>query len=116
LLSHKKALGFRPHWTIDQSSQGTYYLKFSNDDKHHSIDGMGDGIVSLFSIVDALSDSKPGDIIVNDKPELSLHPGLQKMGAGAVFRVQRGQAGHRGDAFPVLHRPARDIKRRASGS
>lgn len=39
---------------------------------------MGEGIVSIFAIVDSLYDSKPGDVIVIDEPELSLHPALQK--------------------------------------
>lgn len=39
---------------------------------------MGEGIVSIFVIVDALYDSQKGDIIVIDEPELSLHPSLQK--------------------------------------
>lgn len=74
----EKALGFRPTWTIDQSDQGPYFLKFFNGEQPHSSDGMGDGIVSVFAIVDSLYDSKPGDIIVIDEPELSLHPALQK--------------------------------------
>lgn len=38
------------------------------------------GKVSLafFAIVDSLYDSKQGDVIVIDEPELSLHPALQK--------------------------------------
>lgn len=73
-----KVLGFSPHWTIDQSDQGSYFLKFFNGDHSHSSDGMGEGIVSIFSIVDALYDSGDGDLIVIDEPELSLHPSLQK--------------------------------------
>lgn len=74
----EKVLGFQPVWTIDQSDQGQYFLKFFNESHSHSSDGMGEGIVSIFSIVDALYDSNPGDIIVIDEPELSLHPSLQK--------------------------------------
>jgi predicted ATP-dependent endonuclease of OLD family len=39
---------------------------------------MGEGIVSIFAIVDSLYDSNSGDVIVIDEPELSLHPSLQK--------------------------------------
>jgi hypothetical protein len=39
---------------------------------------MGDGIISIFSIVDSLYDSEPGDVVVIDEPELSLHPSFQK--------------------------------------
>jgi len=39
---------------------------------------MGEGLVSLLFIIDALYDSTPGDVIVVDEPELSLHPSLQR--------------------------------------
>lgn len=78
-----KVLPFKPEWSIDQSEQGQYFLKFYNGDNSHTSDGMGEGIVSIFAIVDSLYDSKPGDVIVIDEPELSLHPALQKR----VFRL-----------------------------
>lgn len=81
-----EALGYVPEWTIDQSEQGQYFLKFFNGKNSHSSDGMGEGIVSLFSIVDALYDSVPGNVIVVDEPELSLHPSLQKRIAGLLRR------------------------------
>ncbi len=67
-----------PEWYIDQSDTGQYYLKFRTGKEFHTSDGMGEGLVSLFFIVDALYDSKPGNIIVIDEPELSLHPYFQK--------------------------------------
>lgn len=67
-----------PNWTIDQADSGQYYLKFNTGNQYHSSDGLGEGIVSLFSIVDAFYDSKPGDVIVIDEPELSLHPMFQR--------------------------------------
>ena len=73
-----KVLPFKPEWSIDQSDQGQYFLKFYNGDNSHTSDGMGEGVVSIFAIVDSLYDSKPGDVIVIDEPELSLHPALQK--------------------------------------
>lgn len=73
-----KVLTFKPEWSIDQSDQGQYFLKFYNGDYSHTSDGMGEGVVSIFSIVDSLYDSKSGDVIVIDEPELSLHPALQK--------------------------------------
>lgn len=78
-----KVLPFKPEWSIDQSDQGAYFLKFYNGDNSHTSDGMGEGIVSIFAIVDSLYDSNPGDVIVIDEPELSLHPALQKR----VFRL-----------------------------
>ncbi|RVI86449.1 ATP-dependent nuclease [Sinorhizobium meliloti] len=68
----------RPEWTIDLNDQGSYFLKFYNGDNSHTSDGLGEGIVSLFAIVDAFYDSAAGDVIVVDEPELSLHPALQK--------------------------------------
>ena len=67
-----------PKWTIDLSDQGPYYVKVDAGGQHHSSDGLGDGIVSLLFIVDALYDSEPGDLIVIDEPELSLHPTFQR--------------------------------------
>lgn len=67
-----------PDWTIDQADQGQYYLKILLPDSYHNSDGMGEGLVSLLFIIDALHDSEPGDVIVIDEPELSLHPSLQK--------------------------------------
>lgn len=74
----EQVLGFRPEWAIDQNEQSKYFLKFISGKHSYSSNGVGDGIVSIFVIVDALYDSKPGDIIIIDEPELSLHPSLQK--------------------------------------
>lgn len=84
-----EVLTFKPDWSIDQSDQGQYFLKFFNGDDAHSSDGMGEGIVSVFSIVDSLYDSKPGDVIVIDEPELSLHPALQKRVANLLHRFAK---------------------------
>lgn len=73
-----EVLGYLPEWTIDRSDQGSYYLKFFNGDDSHSSDGMGDGVISVFAMVDSLYDSGPGSVIAIDEPELSLHPVLQK--------------------------------------
>ena len=74
----EQVLGFRPEWAIDQNEQSQYFLKFISGKHSHSSNGIGEGIVSIFVIVDALYDSKPGDVIIIDEPELSLHPSLQK--------------------------------------
>lgn len=73
-----RVLGYSPEWTIDRSDQGNYFLKFFNGGHSHSSDGMGEGLISVFSIVDSLYDSAPGSVIAIDEPELSLHPALQK--------------------------------------
>lgn len=73
-----EVLGYLPVWTIDRSDQGNYFLKFFNGDHSHSSDGMGDGLISIFAIVDSLYDSHPESVIAIDEPELSLHPALQR--------------------------------------
>jgi len=72
-----KVLDPLPLWTIEQTDQGNYYLKYSYGTHSHSSDGLGEGLLSIFYIVDALYDSSPGSVVVIDEPELSLHPQLQ---------------------------------------
>lgn len=67
-----------PEWTIDQAESGQYYLKFMTGDLFHNSDGLGEGLVSLFFIIDALYDSGDGEVIVIDEPELSIHPIYQE--------------------------------------
>lgn len=74
----KQILGYDLEWTIEQNDSGTYYLKLIMGGCEHSSEGMGDGIWSIFTICDALYDSKTGDTIAIDEPELSLHPAYQK--------------------------------------
>lgn len=73
-----EVLGYSPEWSIDQSDQGQYFLKFYNGQYSHSSDGLGEGIISVFAIIDSLYDSKPDSVIAIDEPELSIHPALQK--------------------------------------
>lgn len=71
----REVVGFPITWDIDQHESGNYYLKFTQGDgNYHSSDGVGEGIISLFFLLDALHDSQPGALIVIDEPELSLHP------------------------------------------
>lgn len=65
-------------WSIDQEESAQYLLRFLNNNKAHSAEGVGEGITSIFAIVASLYDSNAGDIIVIDEPELSLHPTLQR--------------------------------------
>jgi AAA15 family ATPase/GTPase len=67
-----------PDWSIDQHDDGRYFLKIRKGGATHSSEGMGEGLVSLLYIIDALYDSSAGDVIVIDEPELSLHPALQR--------------------------------------
>lgn len=82
-----EVLGFEPEWSIDLSEEGSYFLKFFSANHSHSSDGMGEGIVSIFAIIDSLYDSSPRDIVVIDEPELSLHPTLQRRLAGLLLRL-----------------------------
>lgn len=67
-----------PEWTIEQSDQGNHYIKVNEHGQYHNSDGLGEGIISLLFIVDALYDSDAGDIVAIDEPELSLHPVYQR--------------------------------------
>lgn len=74
----KKVLINTPEWYIDQDDSSNYYIKFNYNGSYHNSDGVGEGIISVFTIIDTLYDSKEGDIIIIDEPELSLHPSLQR--------------------------------------
>ncbi len=65
-------------WRIDLSESEQYFLKLIFDTTSHSSDGAGEGLISIFTILDALYDSKPKNTIVIDEPELSLHPAYQR--------------------------------------
>lgn len=65
-------------WSIDLSDSGQYFVKISSNGISHTSDGLGEGTVSLLFLADALYDSAPGDTIVIDEPELSLHPDHQR--------------------------------------
>lgn len=67
-----------PDWTIDQSDQGQYYVKFASEKHRHSSEGLGEGLLSLLFVIDALYDSSRGSVIAIDEPELSLHPPVQR--------------------------------------
>jgi len=72
-----------PEWSIDRSDNGQYFLRYrwpgiGGAEESHSSEGLGDGLTSLLSIIDALYDSEPGMMVVVDEPELSLHPEYQR--------------------------------------
>lgn len=67
-----------PDWSIDQMDTGQYFLKIRKGAATHTSEGLGEGLVSLLYIIDALYDSKEGYTIAVDEPELSLHPALQR--------------------------------------
>jgi len=67
-----------PQWNIEQTDDGKYYLQFQYDNSSHSSDGLGDGVLSIWCIVDALYDASEKQMIVIDEPEQSIHPSWQK--------------------------------------
>lgn len=85
----EEVLGTHTEWSIDQSDEGNHFLKFYSANHSHSSNGLGEGIVSIFAIIDSLYDSNPSDIIVIDEPELSLHPALQKRLAKLFLRFSK---------------------------
>lgn len=74
----KKVLGYELKWTIDLCNTGDYYVKIKQKNGDHDSDGLGEGIVSLLFLVEALSSPSKNELIVIDEPELSLHPQLQR--------------------------------------
>lgn len=73
-----RLLGKKLEWTIDQNDIGQYYVKIKKDGSlYHNSDGLGEGIVSLLFITDAIFEANKDELIVIDEPELSLHPQLQ---------------------------------------
>jgi hypothetical protein len=55
-----------------------FYFKVTSSSSAHKSDGLGQGVISVLQIVDALYDSSTDDIIIIDEPELSLHPAAQR--------------------------------------
>lgn len=85
-----KIYGKRLDWTIDQNDSEQFYLKIEKPGNlHHSSDGMGEGLVSLLFLVDAIFESTDDEILVIDEPELSLHPQLQRRLMGALGNLAR---------------------------
>ncbi len=73
----KKLTDF-PEWTIDLDESGQYFLKVYKNKYYHTSEGMGDGLISLMTLVGTLVLSKPNSTILIDEPELSLHPDVLK--------------------------------------
>ena len=74
----QKVLSPTPNWYVEQEDSGSYYIKFNFNGLFHNSDGAGEGLLSLFTIIDTLYDSNENDTIVIDEPELSLHPAIQR--------------------------------------
>jgi predicted ATPase len=92
-------------WTIDLAdgqNGASYYIKVTTGTGvDHTSEGLGDGIISLLFILNALYDSELDSLLVIDEPELSLHPQL-------VSRLGRVLARYASDHQIVIftHSPA----------
>jgi len=87
----EKVLGYKPNWYIEMSDSGQHYLKFNFRNEFHSSDGLGEGLISLFMIIDAFYDSSPGELIFIDEPEVSLHPSLQRRLLNLMLEYSRNR-------------------------
>lgn len=77
--SMRKILEPPPNWKIDIDGNEQTYVKYIVDETAHNLDGVGDGLLNIFFINDAIYDlDEYKKIIVIDEPEQSLHPSLQK--------------------------------------
>ncbi len=66
-----------PEFIIERADNGQDYLKiWLPKNESHSSEGLGEGLISLMFIADALYDAPVGSLLVIDEPELSLHPAL----------------------------------------
>jgi predicted ATP-dependent endonuclease of OLD family len=66
-----------PEFIIERADNGQDYLKiWLPKNESHSSEGLGEGLISLMLIADALYDAPVGSLLVIDEPELSLHPAL----------------------------------------
>lgn len=74
----EQILGYPFNWTVELADNSSYYIRCDSGENSFSSEGIGDGIWSVFVIAISLCDSYPGDTIVIDEPELSIHPYIQK--------------------------------------
>lgn len=86
-----EVIGHELKWSIELSDGQygqSYYLKVSTGEGvSHTSDGLGDGIISLMFIVNALYDSEPSTLLTIDEPELSLHPQLVRRLGRLISRL-----------------------------
>lgn len=88
-----EVLGESLDWTIelgDGQYHQSYYLKVTTGNSvNHNSEGLGDGIISLLYILNALFDSEPNTLLVFDEPELSLHPQLLRRMSRVLARFAK---------------------------
>jgi predicted ATPase len=82
-----EVLGFKPSWSVRMGGTGASFVRIDNRGHVHSTDGLGEGVVGLFALIDALRDMPKDGTVVVDEPELSLHPALQRRLAKLLSRL-----------------------------
>lgn len=84
-------LGREINWTIDSNAAGSFLKLIKENGISHSSDGLGEGVVSLFTIADLLYTSQKEEkiLIAIDEPELSLHPSAQKLLSRALLKYSK---------------------------
>lgn len=85
-----EVIGADLRWSIelaDGQFGQSYYLKVLSGENSHTSDGLGDGIISLMFILNALYDSEPTTLLTIDEPELSLHPQLVRRLGRVISRL-----------------------------
>ena len=64
-------------WTVDINTANNEYFKFRFATGDHSIEGLGEGVISLILMLLPFVENRH-PIVTIDEPELSLHPAWQK--------------------------------------
>lgn len=83
-------IGKKLKWVLEVNDAEQNYIKYRiNEKENHNSEGIGDGIINVFFLAEKLFDSKKGDLIVIDEPELSLHPSLQKNVLKKLLKVSK---------------------------
>jgi predicted ATP-dependent endonuclease of OLD family len=72
-------------WSIDSIMDQDCIVYETHSGKIHAIGLLGDGFSSVFRLAYTLFSSAPGDTILLDEPELSLHPEAQR----SLYRLIR---------------------------
>jgi predicted ATP-dependent endonuclease of OLD family len=90
-----RILGKTIEWEIEGDRDERYFLDIKSGKYSHDSEGLGDGIISVFFIANALLESDKPDqrvtIILLDEPELSLHASIQKR----LMRIFKEYAQHK---------------------
>lgn len=65
-------------WSVNRFMDQDYIEYVSPSGNTHALSLLGEGFSSVFRLTHTLFSSQPGDTIILDEPELSLHPDAQK--------------------------------------